>query len=64
MIIILSQQRSASFVFFFLPMLFVALSNSVLYLLTVTSINYVSSVAVTTRQTQYTRDLLKSDYCC
>ena len=50
--------------FFFLPMLFVALSNSVLYLLTVTSINYVSSVAVNTRQTKYTRAFLISYYSC
>jgi hypothetical protein len=36
--------RAATFVFFCLPMLFVILTNAVLYVLTIISINYVSSV--------------------
>ena len=36
--------RLASFIFLFLPMLYVASSNIILYLLTISSINYVSSI--------------------
>ena len=39
----------ASFVFFFLPMLYVSVTNIIFYLLTVSSINYVSSVTQSSR---------------
>ena len=43
-IILCTGVKAAAFLFFFLPMLGVVLSNTVLYILTVLSINYVSSV--------------------
>ena len=34
----------ASFIFYFLPMLFVSCSNVILYILTVASINHIASI--------------------
>ncbi|XP_023338013.1 uncharacterized protein LOC111708774 isoform X2 [Eurytemora carolleeae] len=50
-------RKQATFIFFCLPMLFVVLTNSVLYVLTVISINYVSSVVESVKH----KDRGKSD---